>query len=94
MARERKRAEISFVPDMVRLAREVQVSREPRLLTHDGEEVAVLSPVPTAPKRRRKSGLVTKDDRPFGLAGIGESKVPGGVSGDKHVQLAGALRHE
>ena len=42
--------DISDLPEVLRLAEEVQASGEPRVLTHGDQEVAVLAPVVAPPK--------------------------------------------
>ena len=57
MATEFKPIDISRVPELVRLAREVKDTREPRVLRWEGEDIAVLVPVKPAfrPRKRTKS---------------------------------------
>ena len=45
MQREMKHIDISNVPELLRIAEEVQSTRQPRILTRDSEDVAVLIPV-------------------------------------------------
>ncbi len=90
MARELEPMEISHTPEVLRLAEEVQRTRTPRLLRRDTEDLAVVSP---APKPRRTRGrILTEDDPLFGLVGIGDSGIPGGIADKKHEAL-GRLRH-
>jgi hypothetical protein len=42
MVKERKEVDISDMPDVLRLAREVQATEEPYVLRRDGEEIAAL----------------------------------------------------
>lgn len=51
MARERKAVEIGNLPELLRLAEEVRTTQEPRLLCHDGEDLALLVPATPADKR-------------------------------------------
>lgn len=53
LATEFKVINIDDAPELVRLAREVRATREPRVLRHAGEDLAVLTPLASAPKRRR-----------------------------------------
>jgi hypothetical protein len=90
---ELKALDISAMPEVRRLAEEVQASNEPRLLQRDGEDVAILMPVPPARKAARsRRGPLTREDALFQLVGIGSSDVPGGVSGKKHEYYARAHR--
>lgn len=57
MTRELQSIDISNSPDLLRLAREIQVSREGRVLRRNGEDVAILLPVrkPATKRSRKKS---------------------------------------
>ena len=92
MVRELLTVDITSTPELLRLAREVNDSGEPCVLTHGNEKLAVLSPVKTARRSRTRKGAITKDDPLFGLIGIGKSGIDGGVSGKKHEYLARAYR--
>src|SRR4051812_6128548 len=67
MAKELTPVDVTNTPDLLRLAEEVRRSGQPRLLRRDDEDLAVLSPAPTAAKRRaRKAKTYTKaDDEAF-----------------------------
>lgn len=54
MVRERIPVDVSEMPDVARLAEEVRVSRTPRVLRRDGEDMAVLIPAPRSTRRRTK----------------------------------------
>lgn len=45
-------SDISHLPELVRLAEQVRVTRQPRVLRHDTEELAILMP---PPKRRTQA---------------------------------------
>jgi hypothetical protein len=47
---------------------------------------------PPAPRRRRKTGILKPDDPIFGLVGIFDSGIEGGISERKH-EFLGKLRH-
>ena len=50
-------------------------------------------PLPTSDKKRAvRARPVTRDDPLFGLIGIGKSRIPGGISEQKHEALARAYR--
>ena len=86
---------ITSVPELLQLVEEVQRSQQPHLLKRQDEQVALIVPVtPTkaAPKRKRRTGILTEDDPLFRMIGIGNSGIPGGVSGKKHEYLARAYR--
>lgn len=55
MAREATPIDISNIPELVRLAEEVRMSGESRLLCRDTEEVAMLVPVRRSPRRKAKT---------------------------------------
>jgi hypothetical protein len=91
MASERTPLDISRMPELAHLADEVRRTQTPRVLRQGEDDVAVLMPVPAAP-RRRKTGVVRADDPLLGLIGIGRSGIPGGIAGTKHEAL-GRLHH-
>jgi len=53
MAEHPKTIDITDVPDILRLAEEVSRSNQPRILQRAGEDLAVVLPVGSRPKRRR-----------------------------------------
>ncbi len=56
MAEHAKSIDISDIPDLLRLAEEVQASNEPRMLTRNAEQLAVVMPVgKRSAKRPRKT---------------------------------------
>jgi hypothetical protein len=70
MATDFKPIDISNAPELVRLAEEVRASREPRVLRRHGEDLAVLVPVPAAPRRRGFRNKTAADYAAFrGAAG-------------------------
>jgi len=95
MAKEPQVIDISHLPELVRLAQEVRVTKKPRLLRWESEDLAVL--IPVRPKKRTpsKARPVTGDDALFRLIGIGKSGIAGGISEKKHEYFARAsrLRH-
>lgn len=92
MARELKHIDISDKPDLVQIAEEVQATQEPRALCRDGDDIAIVIPAKAVARRTDSAQPVTRDDALFGLIGIGESSIPGGVSGKKHEYLARIYR--
>jgi hypothetical protein len=92
MTREATRTDISNAPELLRMADEVRREGRPRVLTRDNQELVEVSPI--TPKRRasKRARPVTEDDPLFTLIGIGESNVPGGLSGRKHEAQAEAHR--
>jgi hypothetical protein len=101
MSKELRRIDVGDNPDLLRLAEEVEASGQGRLLRGRGRDLAVLMPLQgsepeatakpgaKAPRRRRKTGIITRDDPFWGLVGIGDSGL-GDVSANKHKYLAEA----
>jgi len=54
MAKQPKSIDISDVPDILRLAEEVRRAGEPRVLRRDGEDLAMVVPMPRPRKTRLK----------------------------------------
>ncbi len=54
MAEQPKAIDISDVPDMLRLAEEVHRTGDPRVLRRDGEDLAMVVPMPRPRKTRLK----------------------------------------
>ena len=93
MASELRPVDISNIPKLLRLAKEVKESKEPRVLREDSEDLAILMPPKPARKSKRAKGRpVTEDDPLFRLIGIGKSGIPGGISGKKHEYLGRVYR--
>jgi hypothetical protein len=90
MAQERTPIDVSSMPELLRLAREVRDSGESRLLAQDDEELAILSPVQEARRQPRKSGVVTRSDSLWDIVGMASSAGPGDVARNKHKYLADA----
>jgi hypothetical protein len=84
MAKEVQSIDVSNAPEILRLAEEVQQSQQPRLLTRDDEQLAVIMPLRQARRRGRRTGLITREDPFVRMAGTGDSGIPGGISGRKY----------
>ncbi len=78
MGKEIKSIDISNLPELVRLAEEVNTTNEPRLLKCDNKDIAILSPVKPAKKRTR-----TKTDHEAFLSSAGSWK--GIIDADKFI---------
>ena len=89
MAKELKRIDISSIPELVKLAKEVQTTNKPAILRQEGEDVAMLTPIKPVAKRRVRGKPTTADDPLWKLIGIGHSG-KGDVSANKHKYLAEA----
>ena len=92
MAPERSPIDVSVIPELAHLADEVRRTRRPRVIRRADEDLAVLAPPPPALRGRTKGRVLTEDDPLFQLVGIGDSGIPGGLSGKKYEAL-GRLRH-
>lgn len=94
MATEYHPIDISEMPELRRIAEEVQASQEPRVLRRNSEDVAVIMPV--EPKRGKRAPSVPRgkptsaDDPLWNIIGIGRSEGPTDVSANKHKYLAEA----
>jgi hypothetical protein len=93
-----KRTDIGHLPEVLRLAEEVQDSKEPQILHHGSEDIALLTPmeaqVPTRrPAKRRGAGARLKRSV-LNLIGIADEGTPPDdatdVSSNKHKYLADA----
>jgi hypothetical protein len=88
MSRNLKHIDAIKLPDVLRIAEEVQRTQEPRLIKRGDEELAVVSPIsPTIIQRGRPTTL---DDSLWNIIGIGRSKGPTDTSANKHKYLAEA----
>ncbi len=63
--------DISDVPEILRLAEEVRLAGEPRVLRRDGEDLAVVVPLPKPKKHRRGHVLSAADYEAFRSAAGG-----------------------
>jgi hypothetical protein len=90
MARELKTVDVTHVPELLRLAREVRASREPRVLRGDGEDLAILTPTGSAWRRTRRRELA-EDDPLWTLVGSATDAAPTDAS-KKHEYLGEAPR--
>lgn len=73
MSKELHAIDISHTPELRRIAEEVRRTRQPRVLRHKGEDLAMLVPLPptqTASSRARTRTFTEEDDRAF-LASAG-----------------------
>lgn len=92
MAQEHQRIDITNTPEVLKLAEEVQRTKEPYLLQRGSEDIAVLLPAPQKKSARSRVKPVTEDDALFRLIGIGRSDIEGGISEKKHEYLLRAKR--
>jgi len=102
MRRAVKRTDISHLPEMLRLAEEVQRSKQPQIL-HDGDQaIAMLTPLgPEAPTKKaaKRHGRATPARKSIlNLVGIADEATPPDdatdVSSNKHKYLADAYYAE
>jgi hypothetical protein len=75
MAKELKHIDISHVPELLHLAEQIRLTKEPVALQRDSEEVGVLMPPRQLRKRQRRLQSFTKDDSLWNLNGIDRSGV-------------------
>jgi len=62
MAEHAKSLDISDIPELLRLAEEVRASNEPRMLTRDHEQLAIVMPVGVRSGKRRRGKTPTEAD--------------------------------
>ena len=94
MTKEATPIDINDQPEIMRLAQEVQASRQPRLLRCDNEDIAILTPASTR-RRRTKGRPLTRKDSLFNIIGIfgmapSSEGEPADISSKKHQYLAEA----
>ena len=89
MAKEPRHIDISSIPELQKLVHEVRQTNEPTILREEHEDVAKLTPLKPAAKKRVRSKPTTADDPLWKLVGIGHSG-KGDVSANKHTYLAEA----
>jgi len=90
MEKALKSLDVAHMAELLTVAERVRETGEPCVLKRDGEEIAILSPVPSAPRRQRKTGIVTRDDSLWNIVGMATSEGPGDVARNKHKYLAEA----
>lgn len=71
MADHTKSIDISDVPDVLKLAEEVRRDGEPRVLRRNGEDLAVVLPLPASEKRHGRRVLSEADYEAFRSAAGG-----------------------
>ncbi len=84
-----KYIDISNIPELLRLVEEVLKTGKPCVLRKNGEDVAQITPV-KPPAKKRKSGILTKDDPLWKLIGSVTSAEPTDAS-KKHEYLGQIL---
>ena len=97
MAKQLTPIDISKVPELLDIAREVRETGQPRLLKSGNEELAIVAPLraPTRPtSRRRKTGIIAADDPLWNIVGLAKTDGPTDVSENKHRYLAEAYTAE
>lgn len=65
MQREIKHLDISNVPELLRIAEEVRITHQPRILRRDSEDLAILIPVTHSSQERVKRELTESDYQAF-----------------------------
>lgn len=89
MRKEVEPVQVGNLPELLRIAEEVRDTKQPRLLMHESEAVAIITPVNPV-RRMRKSGILTKKDSFWNIVGIAQGEGPTDVSENKHKYLAEA----
>jgi hypothetical protein len=98
MPRELRPIDVSNQPELRRIAEEVYISQQPRVLRRGAEDLAILRPV-RAPRKttaRARTGTrgkrLTPNDSLFNIIGMAtaEEGEPTDVSANKHKYLADA----
>jgi hypothetical protein len=95
MAKEKtpKRIDISNIPELLSMAQEVHSTNESRILKHESEDLAMLTPIKPVAKSTPRGKPTTVDDPLWKLVGIGHSG-KGDISANKHKYLADAYLHQ
>lgn len=90
VARVPKSVDVAHVPELLSIAEKVRETGESCILKRGRVEIAILSPVPAAPRKQRKTGVVTRNDPLWNIVGMASSEDPGEVARNKHKYLAEA----
>ncbi|MSQ14831.1 MAG: hypothetical protein EXR50_03085 [Dehalococcoidia bacterium] len=93
VGKKAKHVNISSIPELLRLAKEVEDSGEPCILQINHEDIVQITPLKPKTKQRAKVRLMTRDDPLSNLIGIGESEEPEDVSSNIHKYVAEAYLH-
>jgi hypothetical protein len=92
MANEPKRIDISSIPELLRIAQEVQRTNESAVLQQESEDLAMLTPIKPVAKRSIRGKPTSADDPLWKLVGIGHSG-RSDISANTHQYLADAYLH-
>jgi hypothetical protein len=84
MATEPEYLDIRDEPEILRLVEEVRKGNRPCVLTRADEQLAVITPLQPTRRRKRRTGIITRDDPLYKMVGTGKSGIPGGISGRKY----------
>lgn len=90
MTHELAPIDITGTPELLQLAEEVKATGKPRRLRRNHEDVAVLSPVPSAHRPRRGTRSTSADDPLWSIIGMAETAGPGDVAANVDRYLADA----
>jgi hypothetical protein len=90
MAKELKHIDISNIPELLSIAREVRSTNEPRILRQDSEDLAILTPIKPAGKRVAKGKPTSVDDPLWQIVGMARSEGPGDVAENVNKYLSEA----
>lgn len=73
-------SEIRDIPELLRLAEEVQATKQARVLTRDGEDLVIVQPTKPARRRSTKGAATSAGDPLWDIVGMASSEGPGDVS--------------
>lgn len=92
MAREQnvKAIDVTHVPELRRLVKEVCSTNEPRILRQENKDVAIVRPLKPLKRSIPRGRPTSAKDPLWALVGIGASEGPGDISSNKHKYLADA----
>jgi hypothetical protein len=98
MRQEPIHLDVSDSPELASLAEDVQTSGQARVLTRDGQALAVVMPAApqpkTKPRLRRRAKPIPPDDPIFDIIGMVRTGEPSNVAANKKEYLAQAYYEE
>jgi hypothetical protein len=94
MAKELQPIDVTNIPDLLRLAKDVRETQIPRVLKQGDDEIAVVTPVARARIRSRRAKPIARSDSLFGIVGLAHSNGATDVSENVDKYLADAIYEE
>jgi len=92
LAQEAQHFDVTNIPELIRIAQEVERTKQPCLLQQDGKDLAIVMPVTRIKKSRVKGKPLGKNDSFSKLIGSAVEAEPTDAS-KKHEYLAEAFIH-